>query len=1096
MFRIFLSSTFRDLKVARAKIKQSLTDSLVIVGMEEFIPSEKTPHETSIRELNKCQIYILLMGYRYGSIISQCRVKEKKLICCRKDRKACNKISYTQCEYENAIGRDMPRMAIALEGVYLEFLEFKIAGEKKREERERLERFKKKVEKTETCKTLDIQTEEDLDILGEKIKEYLGENMWNWIFDRKLSIPDFYGRMIDLKDLKEKFAQYSIICINGVGGIGKTSLVQVFLLLTHLKIETIYMLMKESQRYKNTEAGYKLAKEKFKWNSYREKLDLGDIACLVLNLREKDYNELQKKAGNDGVNRLIIDKLEQEKAILVLDDFQDARNDANDFVRSCLNDLTSAKVLIISRDIPKITCEANIEIKGISKNDFYAYISKLAQDFDKDIKGIEKEIATQIEVVTQRHPLLTRLIVANWDILGIDGLKNLGSIIKSVRNQNEVEELFARLIKEVLTDEEYKLLKYLSIHRIPFTVESVDMILLCERDHSNEIINSLITKKMLMKDKKGKIISFSYDSIKDISQFKLEEEGNLQHAHEMAAIYYTTLLGKKLEKKKKETAEYLYHLAKSGKYSVAYTEVLKYVNFLIRWGYWNEVIDIYDALLEYYGKRKGKISASLYLYKSTIYIRQGKYEEAVKSLDESLKIGQNLVDERGIASSFHGIAEIYKRQSKYGEALRLYNESLKILEKLGDKKGVAWTLGQIAHIHSLSGDYDVALREYEKSHKIRTELVDMEGVAYTIEKIAEIREKFGELEKALKLYEESLRIRKEMGKTRKVAISLDHIARVYQRLGNYDTALEKSNESLDILKTLEDPPGIAHALNQIGQIHVDKGEYEKALKLHNESLKIYKTLGNQDGIAYTIGEIAHVQSLRGEYDDALKKYEKKLKIVKDLDNQKGVAYTLSQIGAIYEVREEYGKALRLYEESFKINEKIGNQNGVSRSLYNMAYIHYFQGAYDEALSLYNKRLGILKDLKDPHGIAKTHEQIAMIMQDRGEYNAALRLLQESFEILDRADDKREIAFNLIQTSLLFIEKGELKSAYNYVERAHEIFVKLGNPVNVKKSKEVLEVIDKCMKIDITVKKFSELKKWILKNIRYREFISPFHWSGS
>ena len=145
MFRIFLSSTFRDLKVARAKIKQSLTDSLVIVGMEEFIPSEKTPHETSIRELNECQIYILLMGYRYGSIISQCRVKEKKLIRCRKDRKACKEISYTQCEYENAIGRDMPRMAIALEGVYLEFLELKIAGKRKREERERLEKFKKKV---------------------------------------------------------------------------------------------------------------------------------------------------------------------------------------------------------------------------------------------------------------------------------------------------------------------------------------------------------------------------------------------------------------------------------------------------------------------------------------------------------------------------------------------------------------------------------------------------------------------------------------------------------------------------------------------------------------------------------------------------------------------------------------------------------------------------------------------------------------------------------------------------------------------------------------------------------------------------------------
>ena len=46
-----MSSTFRDLEGEREEIKNNINNiSLESIGMESFVPSEKTAHETSLEE--------------------------------------------------------------------------------------------------------------------------------------------------------------------------------------------------------------------------------------------------------------------------------------------------------------------------------------------------------------------------------------------------------------------------------------------------------------------------------------------------------------------------------------------------------------------------------------------------------------------------------------------------------------------------------------------------------------------------------------------------------------------------------------------------------------------------------------------------------------------------------------------------------------------------------------------------------------------------------------------------------------------------------------------------------------------------------------
>lgn len=86
MKKIFVSSTYTDLIPHRKSIWKLLKNyNAEITGMEEFGARSSAPLETCITYAEECDIYIGIIGMRYGSI-------EKK-----------SRKSFTQIEYETAI---------------------------------------------------------------------------------------------------------------------------------------------------------------------------------------------------------------------------------------------------------------------------------------------------------------------------------------------------------------------------------------------------------------------------------------------------------------------------------------------------------------------------------------------------------------------------------------------------------------------------------------------------------------------------------------------------------------------------------------------------------------------------------------------------------------------------------------------------------------------------------------------------------------------------------------------------------------------------------------------------------------------------------
>lgn len=163
--QVFISSTFTDLVDERQAAVQAILDAGHIpAGMELFKAGNRSQLETIKKWIDESDVYMLILGGRYGSI------------------EPSTELSYTQIEYEYAIGRKMPVFAVILGDKYLE----RNASERPDTEiiessnPDKYERFKKLVmskiiRKVDDCKDIKITV---LSTLSEFMDEY---DLTGWV---------------------------------------------------------------------------------------------------------------------------------------------------------------------------------------------------------------------------------------------------------------------------------------------------------------------------------------------------------------------------------------------------------------------------------------------------------------------------------------------------------------------------------------------------------------------------------------------------------------------------------------------------------------------------------------------------------------------------------------------------------------------------------------------------------------------------------------------------------------------------------------------------------------------------------------------------
>ena len=497
MLRIFLSSTFRDLKDERRVLLDELTRALDDVSMENFIPDGRDPHHACIEELRKSDIAIFLISPYYGTYMDECKIDNCTADCPMKN--GSGKISYTHCEYKICLADGKPHLTYLVDKDWDLISELSgkdtIDWEKIREKYDNKdfpsEKIKHYFKVADSALQFKEEVEKELripiaDVKG--ITSDLAESIVKWYQNRKIDLKDFSGRREKLKELTDKMDE--CVEVYGVGGIGKTSLIQVALLIQKLKCRKI-VTIGSKQSYASG-SGYKHFKEKCS-NEFHEiigsELTLEDIAR-ALGIHESVFNkDVSEKI------KIISDNIKTNNICLFLDDFHLSSKEARALPKS----IPGGVVLASKR---KIGCaRGEIYLMGIEEEDRYRFIDLAADRFSQKLDERARDSIFQI---AEGHPVSTEILVRNFDKINFEELKSFKESLKN-SDPNHVEELMKRAVKEILSENTFSLLKKLA--QINTEVETdidrktVEKI---QGKGSESLFNELLDTGMLSKKKSGK----------------------------------------------------------------------------------------------------------------------------------------------------------------------------------------------------------------------------------------------------------------------------------------------------------------------------------------------------------------------------------------------------------------------------------------------------------------------------------------------------------------------------------------------------------------------------------------------------------------
>ncbi len=872
--KIFISSTYGDLKNIRKKIIDEIkqySPFLEPIYMESFLPDNKRSQKTSIEYLEKSDVYLLIMGKNYGSTIKNCEVDN----CLAKEKCERKGISYTHCEFRYAtMGKNTP-------GIYIK-LKFK--------DEDIDEKQKKFIEEVENSVTInppiEVKSEWNEEKIAEKIIEELRRSLpkkiVEWYDDGKLHIPEFYGRQKELKEVWKKFDKGKTICITGVGGIGKTTLAEVLLILKAFEGYKIKAIYRETSYSSGT--GYKpfrriienVGIEKY---TFTEKLDYSLLCEAIAGIKGTIEPES------------LVDILNREKILLLIDDAQLADDKVIAFLSEYSDMLTNATVITTSRKYLGIT--EIVEISGIER-DYEGFVKYLTEGYGIEV---DENSIKEIKEISRGHPLLTKIIVRNLRRYPLEKLKEkIVKNIKDLKGDEYVEEFLKRFIKENIKGDKLRALKFLSVFRTGIDNEVVKVLNLKEN-----VLPELADWLMLKSTKSGYV--FYDDTVKECTYSFLSEKEK-REAHKKAVEYYKRFYDDYLEKRKidniRYVLEYIYHLVMSNKFKEAWNVVadkktLVDIRLNINLEELVKVLEVLHKNLEGYEKAK------ILLQLGITYDEIGNFNRSIDCLKRSV---DNL-EEYEKAESYRHLSYAYIR---IGNIIGGLKSSLNVLNFVKDKKEIIKTKIFYGIVCWYLSNFEVSLISFEKAFGIYREVYTNIGEAQI--KLGSVSEAYNSFKKGLEVSDDEL----------VKGYNLYGIGYTLMLLGEDSLKeLKKANEIFLKMKHFRIP----HSFMSIGIYYHLKDRLEKAEKYYNEAL---------NRATYDYIKAVALYNLGILYED-LKKFDKAEDYFKRVNEifekywfTYGKAKVLHHLGLIEELKSNYKRAEKLYEESLKLKENLTAEN--------------------------------------------------------------------------------------------------------------------------------------------------------------------------
>ena len=585
---------------------------------------------------------------------------------------------------------------------------------------------------------LDLSKKRDVESYYQKPEHYFAEG---------LRVGEgFVGRHKDIISLTNLIKDgHNSICIQGLGGLGKTTLAVRF-----------------ADNYQ---------RGKFQVIQYLKTINEDVIINGILNRLPKNVKSqlTQIMEGNETIDKLKFlfnNTLSKGNFIFLFDNFETFQDEETFKIKSAslknflayfVNNLPLNNFIIFTSRYPLDELKLkNYSINEMTFVDTFKLITK-----KNYLSNLHLTEMRQLHKTLGGHPRIMEMLESyfkdeftgktdptiKWEDVK-DKFKKVQKDLDKEHNKKILFEVLWNKLEEV----DKQILRQAAVFH---SIMPVDPLLNILKMEEKEIINSLtnINKLSLIFSQAG--IFYVYRLTANYVITKQTDNKTFKELHQKAARYW-----EEMTSKHKSADYYLQarqHYLMIEEFDKAAEIVIVIVEkAYITWGYWDLSKSLY---LETLNTTISKANEAMIVHNlGTIFKNQGEYQQAIDYYNRSMKIEEELGNKSGIAKTLHQIGNIHFQKGDYQQAIDYYNRSLKIKEELEDKSGIAITLHQIGMIHQQKGDYQQAIDYYNRSLKIKEELGDKSGIAESLGQFGLLFLATKKPEKALKSFLNAFKI--------------------------------------------------------------------------------------------------------------------------------------------------------------------------------------------------------------------------------------------------------------------------------------------------------------------------------------------------
>ena len=249
------------------------------------------------------------------------------------------------------------------------------------------------------------------------------------------------------------------------------------------------------------------------------------------------------------------------------------------------------------------------------------------------------------------------------------------------------------------------------------------------------------------------------------------------------------------------------------------------------------------------------------------HIYKGNLDEAYFHLKTAEKIGTQIQHYEALISVGINLSVVVGEQGKYKEAIETLEKVLILTRNTGKKAEQATVLNNIGWVYQVLHSYEKSIEYFQQSAELHKSLNNDLALASSLTNLGVSYGGLKMLDSAKYYYETAYEIRKNYENPRGLSNSLSNLAGVYMRQGDSTKALEYFKQSLTICRENDFKRLWANELNAIGKlaIHMDSMELARQCITEYDSILPY--------YATPVARMGYYQILY-RYNAALGDYDK------------------------------------------------------------------------------------------------------------------------------------------------------------------------------------------------------------------------------